>query len=74
MDIHPTDLYVRFLPSSDAALQKLRAGGLYLLDHPMDYRIVREGDYYIDPSLEEGSITWQYAVVGSDYAFPEDIP
>ena len=74
VDIHPTDVYVRFLPSSDAALQKLRADGLYLLDHPMDYRIVREGDYYIDPSLEEGDITWQYAVVGSDYTFPEDIP
>ena len=74
VDIYPTDLYVRFLPSSDADLQRLKADGLYLLDHPMDYRIVREGDYYIDPSLEEDSITWQYAVVGHDYAFPEGIP
>lgn len=73
VDIHPTDLYVRFLPSSDADLQRLKAGGLYLQDHPMDYRIVREGDYYMDPSLEEDAITWQYAVVGSDYAFPEGI-
>lgn len=73
VDIHPTDLYVRFLPSSDADLQRLRADGLYLLDHPMDYRIVREGDYYVDPSLDPESITWQYAVVDSNYAFPEGI-
>lgn len=70
VDIHPTDLYVRFLPSSDEQLERLKAAGLYLQDHPMDYRILREGDYYVDPSLEEDSITWQYAVVASDYVFP----
>ena len=73
VDIHPTDLYVRFLPSSDAQLQRLVADGLYLQDHPMDYRIVREGDYYFDPSLAEDAITWQYAVVPGDYAFPDGV-
>lgn len=73
VDIHPTDLYVRFLPSTDAELQRLKADGLYLQDHPMDYKIVREGDYYFDPSLEEDVITWQYAVVPGDYAFPSGI-
>lgn len=72
-DIHPTDLYVRFLPRTDDDLTTLRTAGLYLLDHPMDYRIVKEGDWYQDPSLEEGSITWQYAVVDKDFEFPEGI-
>lgn len=72
-DIHPTDLYVRFLPESDAQLETLLESGIYLMDHPMDYRIVREGDWYHDPSLDEGKITWQYAVVDSGYSFPDGI-
>jgi len=71
--ISATDLYVRFLPSSDAQLQKLRAQDVYLMDHPMDYRIIREGDYYQDPSLDSESITWQYAVVPKDFSFPSGI-
>ena len=42
-------------------------------DHPLDYRIKREGDYYHDPSVPEGEITWQYVVVPSDYKAPEGI-
>lgn len=69
----PTDLYVRFLPENDSQLQMLVSENITLLDHPMDYRIVREGDYYRDPSLAEGSITWQYSVVSRDFAFPRGI-
>ena len=68
-----TDLYVRFLPSGREQMDRLQALGLTLLDHPMDYRILREGDYYQDPSVPEGSITWQYSVVSKDFSFPEDI-
>ena len=68
-----TDMYVRFLPRTDAELDLLRQSGIYLMDHPMDYRIVKEGDYYHDPLLEDDMITWQYAVVDKDYAFPEGI-
>ncbi|MBQ7269369.1 MAG: hypothetical protein IJS62_05900 [Bacteroidales bacterium] len=69
----PTDFYVRFLPSDRAQLEELLSLGLTLLDHPVDYRILREGDYYHDPSVPEGSITWQYAVVGKDFPFPDGI-
>lgn len=72
-DIKATDLYVRFLPADDAQLKRLQALDLYLMDHPMDYRIVREGDYYHDPEVGEEAITWQYAVVPQDFSFPEDI-
>ena len=73
IDIQATDLYVRFLPADDAQLKRLKALDLYLMDHPMDYRIVREGDYYQDPEVGEEAITWQYAVVPQDFSFPEGI-
>lgn len=69
----PTDLYVRFLPKDREQLDRLQALGLTLLDHPMDFRILREGDYYHDPSVPEDAITWQYGVVHKDFSFPEDI-
>ena len=72
-DITATDLYVRFLPENDAQLKTLQAMDLYLMDHPMDYRIVREGDYYQDPDVGEEAITWQYAVVPRGFPFPEGI-
>ena len=73
VDIKPTDIYVRFLPESEADYNRLVSLGLLLIDHPIDYEIVREGDYYHDPSLAEDSITWQYAVVKPDFKFPASI-
>ena len=71
--LDPTDFYVRFLPKNDEQLQKLIDMGLELTDHPLDYRIVRDGDWYHDPSLPDESITWQYAVVPVDFEFPADV-
>lgn len=71
--ISPTDTYVRFLPRTEEQYRQLAAAVPSLLDHPVDYRIVREGDYYHDPSLPDGEITWQYAVVPCDFSFPEGI-
>lgn len=73
LDISVTDLYARFLPKDEAELKALQELGLYLMDHPMDYRIVKEGDYYQDPEVGEEAITWQYAVVPHDFSFPEGI-
>ena len=71
--LEPTDIYVRFLPEDEQEYDDLVGAGLQLLDHPVDYTIVREGDYYHDPSIDEDKITWQYAVVDKDFEFPEDI-
>lgn len=71
--LEPTDYYVRFLPEDDMQFTSLKLMGVQLLDHPLDYEILREGDYYHDPSLQEDDITWQYAVVGKDFQFPQDI-
>ncbi len=71
--VSTTDLYVRFLPEDEDQFSQLMDLGLEMLDHPMDYEIVEEGDYYHDPDIEEESITWQYAVVDKDFEFPENI-
>ena len=70
-EIETTHLYVRFLPENDAEFELLTESGLDLVDYPLDYEIVVDGDYYHDPSVGEDNITWQYAVVPSDYEFPE---
>ncbi len=71
--VEPTDLYVRFLPKDDAQYDQLLSLGLQLIDHPVDFEVLREGDYYHDPEVPEGRITWQYAVVPVKFLFPKDI-
>lgn len=68
-----TNLYVRFLPANDDQMKELESMGLTLLDHPVDFEIIREGDYYHDPEIDRDAITWQYAVVDKDFVFPEEI-
>lgn len=72
-EVTASDLYVRFLPANEEEFEALRRMGVELIDHPFDYRIVVDGDYYHDPDIPEGEITWQYAVVKPDFAFPEGI-
>ena len=71
VELVPTDNYVRLLPRSDADLRLLEEMGVQMLDHPLDYRIVQEGDYYHDSSLPDEDITWQYAVVPTDFYAPD---
>lgn len=71
--LEPTHYYVRFLLNSEADFNALDSLGVDLLDHPMDYEIVREGDWYHDPSIPEGDITWQYAAVPIDFEAPAGI-
>lgn len=69
--VNTTDLYVRFLPKDEAELQLLDNAGLKLTDHPLDYEIVEEGDWYHDPEVPDDMMTWQYAVVPHDFEFPD---
>lgn len=73
VDVTPTDIYVRFLPTDEEQYEKLKAMVPDMLDHPLDYQIVKDGDYYHDPTLPEDKITWQYCVVPNDFSFPDDI-
>lgn len=71
VDVKTTDLYVRFLPSDEEEFAQLLDMGLMLTDHPLDYDILVDGDWYHDPSIAEGDVTWQYAVVPPDFEFPD---
>ncbi len=73
ISLKETDLYVRFLPSGDAQYRTLESLGVKMIDHPLDYQIVQDGDYYHDPGVPQESITWQYAVVPAGFVFPEGI-
>lgn len=73
VDVTPTNLYVRFLPKSEAEYQQLINAGYDLMDHPLDYQIIKDGDYYHAPEIEEDDITWQYVVVPHDAKLPENI-
>ncbi|MGN0202023.1 MAG: hypothetical protein ACI399_03855 [Candidatus Cryptobacteroides sp.] len=65
--------YVRFLPKDDEQYSRLLELGVDVFDHPLDREILRDGDYWHDPSLSEEEITWQYATVPSDFVCPDDI-
>lgn len=71
--IDPNCRYVRFLPKDDGEYSILLDLGVDMFDHPLDREIIRDGDYWHDPSLPEDEITWQYATVPADFAFPEGI-
>lgn len=73
VDVTPTNKYVRFLPKTDEEYTRLLDLGLDLIDHPLDYQVLKDGDYYHDPEIDEDSITWQYAVVDKDFEAPEGI-
>lgn len=73
VDVSTTDLYVRFLPESQEQYDMLEAYGVEMLDHPVDFEIIKEGDYYHDPSIPENEITWQYAIVPPDFDFPDGV-
>ena len=68
-DLPTTNLYVRILPRNEEEFNKLNSEGLELLDHPLDYEIAKEGDWYHDPGITEGNYTWQYTVVPADFDF-----
>ena len=57
--VDPTDLYVRFLPENQEELEQLKEADIHLLDHPLDYDILVEGDWYHDPEVPDGEVTWQ---------------
>ena len=72
-EVAETDYYVRFLPASEDQYASLVESGLELVDHPLDFQIIQDGDWYHDPAIEQELITWQYTVVPRDYVFPASI-
>lgn len=71
VQVETTDLYVRFLPKNEKQLDVLQKMGVHLTDHPLDYEILVDGDWYHDPEVPDDMMTWQYAVVPEDFVFPD---
>lgn len=71
--VAPTDYYVRFLPANQDEYDRLEDMGVEMIDHPLDYQILKDGDYYHDPDIPEDEITWQYAVVDPLFRCPARI-
>ena len=44
-----------------------------LFDHPLDFEIEQDGNWYHDPALPDHLPTYQYSVVKPDYVFPDTI-
>lgn len=67
--------YVRFLPKTleEYNLIHDESVGLILFDHPLDYEIIVEGNYYQDPEFIGKDYTWQYTVVPVDFNFPNGV-
>lgn len=70
VDVKATNLYVRFLPANEREFETLKGMTDFLMDHPLDYDIAVEGDWYHDPDIPENEVTWQYAVVSKGFKFP----
>jgi hypothetical protein len=70
----PTNLYVKFKPTSSQQLAILGDScNLELQDYPMDYEVLQDGDYYQDPTLGTEDIPWVYSVVPVGYVPPSGI-
>jgi len=71
-----TNLYIRFKPAIDqvSLLDSVMDGqGLELFDAPFDYQILKEGDYYQDPSIPGEQPTWQYTTIPANFTYPAGI-
>lgn len=75
LDIRATHLYVKFLPENYALYDTLTSDStIYFVDHPIDYEIEQEGDFYHDPTIPDTLPTYQYTAVPIDYTPPAGIP
>ena len=62
--------YVRFLPRTNEEVAELVADStLSLYQHPLDYEVVSEGNYYQDPDLPKGALMTFYTVVEANHRF-----
>jgi hypothetical protein len=68
MEITPTDLYVRFRPKNDQQDSLLRIDTtLKLMNFPLDYEIIQDGDYYVDSLDADSPYIWYYTTVKPGY-------
>jgi len=69
-----THEYVKFSPTTQDHLADLNQWAheqrLAVFDYPLEYEVVEEGDYYVDPEVSDPVFTYQYAVIPMGRNFP----
>lgn len=79
--VEATHYYIKILPSSISHLETLdeldksdAPDALVIQDYPLDYEILEEGDYYVNPKDENDLYYPAYTVIPVGYQLPNDIP
>lgn len=73
-DIETTDLYIRFMPADSLEYDIIASDTtIELFDHPLDFEVEQEGNWYHDPSVPDHLPTYQYCVVKPNHIFPNTI-
>ncbi len=74
IDFNPTHQYVKFAPKDYKELKVLqKMYGIDLYDSPAFYEFKLEGEYYHDPSVKNGTPTYQYATLEVGRKLPANI-
>jgi hypothetical protein len=74
LDIRTTTLYIRFLPVDYDEYDILASDTtIELFDHPLDYEMLEEGDFYHDPTIPPGQPTWQYTAFLATQSYSNNI-
>ena len=78
--VKATSLYIKITPRTIEDLEKLdnldnvdAENALTMQDYPMDYKIITEGDYYVDPINESDLFYPIYTVIPVGYQLPSGI-
>lgn len=71
MDLTASHNYVRFSIQSETEYDQMESDSTILLfDHPLDYEIIQDGDWYHDPTLPDSGFTYYYAVIPMNKSIP----
>ncbi len=74
VDIRQTHLYVKFKPQNWEEYDDLKEDSLlHLSDIPYDYDIIKNGNYFHDPAVNDTLPTFQYATVPTGFDFNDTI-
>jgi hypothetical protein len=66
--------YIKLKPNSVAELVVLESyPDLELFDHPLDRKVLQQGDYYNDGVTPAGTIPWLYAMVDIGFSPPPNV-
>lgn len=69
--LQPNHLYIKFTPANPEELSRLSESGLPLYTYPLDYEVIRYGDYMRNPDLEPNGIPSFYTCLPAGKSIPD---